>query len=28
MEYSLPERGKSLIPILETMCNWGEKNGL
>ena len=28
VEYSLTERGKSLIPILETMCDWGEKNRL
>ena len=28
VEYSLPERGKSLIPILETMCDWGEENRL
>ena len=25
VEYSLTERGKSLIPILETMCDWGEE---
>jgi DNA-binding HxlR family transcriptional regulator len=23
VEYSLTARGKSLIPILEAMCNWG-----
>lgn len=28
VEYSLTERGKSLIPILETMCDWGEGNRL
>lgn len=28
VEYSLTERGKSLIPILETMCDWGEENRL
>ena len=28
VEYSLTERGKSLIPILETMCDWGEENSL
>ena len=24
--YSLTERGRSLIPILDQMCDWGEKN--
>lgn len=28
VEYSLTVRGKSLIPILETMCDWGEENRL
>lgn len=28
VEYSLSERGKSLIPILDLMCIWGEKNRL
>ena len=28
VEYSLTERGKSLIPTLETMCDWGEENRL
>jgi len=28
VEYSLTERGKSLIPILDRMCEWGEKNRL
>ena len=28
VEYSLTERGKSLIPILDMMCDWGEKNRL
>lgn len=28
VEYSLTERGKSLIPILDGMCEWGEKNRL
>ena len=23
VEYTLSERGKSLIPILDAMCNWG-----
>lgn len=23
VEYSLSEKGKSLIPILDAMCNWG-----
>lgn len=26
VEYSLTKRGKSLIPILDSMCEWGEKN--
>lgn len=26
VEYSLSERGKSLIPILDMMCEWGTKN--
>lgn len=26
VEYSLSKRGKSLIPVLDTMCEWGEKN--
>ena len=28
VEYSLTPRGKSLIPILDQMCDWGEKNRL
>lgn len=28
VEYSLTERGKSLIPILDEMCAWGEQNRL
>ena len=26
VEYSVTELGKSLYPILELMCEWGEKN--
>ena len=26
VEYSLTERGKSLIPILDAMCDWGENH--
>ncbi len=26
VEYSLTERGKSLMPILEMMCDWGKEN--
>ncbi len=26
VEYSLTERGKSLIPILDKMCTWGEEH--
>lgn len=28
VEYRLTERGKSLIPILDRMCEWGEENRL
>lgn len=28
VEYSLTARGKSLIPLLDGMCEWGEKNKL
>ena len=26
VEYSVTDKGKSLFPILELMCSWGEKN--
>jgi len=26
VEYSLTERGKSLIPILDNLCEWGDRN--
>lgn len=25
--YSLTPRGKSLIPVIETICHWGKKHG-
>lgn len=28
VEYSLTERGESLIPILDQMCDWGDKHRL
>ena len=28
VEYSLTERGKTLIPILDAMCEWGDNNRL
>ena len=26
VEYSLTERGKSLIPLLDGLCQWGDEN--
>ena len=26
VEYSLSKKGESLMPILDELCNWGEKN--
>lgn len=26
VEYSLSERGKSLMPILDALCEWGDRN--
>lgn len=26
VEYSLSDKGKSLIPIIDAMCEWGEKH--
>ena len=28
VEYSLTERGKSLMPLLDGLCDWGDKNRL
>ena len=27
VEYSLSDRGKSLMEVLDQLCIWGEKNG-
>ncbi|WP_036710017.1 winged helix-turn-helix transcriptional regulator [Paenibacillus pinihumi] len=26
VEYSLSERGRSLVPVLDQLCSWGESN--
>lgn len=26
VEYSLSEKGRSLLPIMESMCKWGMEN--
>jgi len=26
VEYSLSEKGRSLLPVMEAMCNWGMEN--
>lgn len=26
VEYSLTEKGKNLMPILDAMCSWGEQH--
>lgn len=26
VEYSLSDKGRSLYPVMESMCQWGEKN--
>ena len=26
VEYYLSDKGKSLMPILDQLCDWGEKN--
>lgn len=28
VEYSLTDRGKTLIPVLDALCEWGENNRL
>lgn len=28
VEYRISEKGRSLMPIMEAMCEWGEKNRL
>ena len=28
VEYSLTDRGKSLVPILDALCEWGHRNRL
>ena len=28
VEYSLSKKGETLIPILNMMCDWGEKNSI
>lgn len=28
VEYSLSKKGETLIPILNMMCDWGEKNNI
>ena len=28
VEYSLSKKGRTLIPILNMMCDWGEKNSI
>lgn len=28
VEYSLSERGRSLLPIIDAMCHWGDANRL
>ena len=27
VEYSLSEKGRSLLPVMEAMCQWGMENG-